>query len=213
MYLKSADIETIGGKRYLRVFMDDKYPYIVKHNGQELKCYDLLFEEPNMEDMGVLKKLAISLEKLNSYENVKTIRIANLFSNKTYENIARDKAIEIEDQENPDETILEAVEKEEKEEKDTAQEAKSFLAKVFGFSSDFEDESSNYFLELFKFVSFLDTKCKRVGDNGLLLSTSMNVLDTYKASSVFVKEEIVVEYFSFFFEYLPSKSLHAEIFS
>ena len=209
MFLKSSEIESINGENYLRIFLDKKYPFTVKHDGQELDCLDLLFKEPSMTDISALKKLAISLEKLNSYENVKTIRIANLFSRNTYDAIKRDKEAEIEEEESK--TIIEEIEKEEEAEKNVIDDVRLFLAKVFGFSSDFEDENTDYFVELSKFVEFVNAKCGREGSGSLVIPTNLSVLDKYKADSLFLKEEIVIEYLSFFFDHLPSKSLHMAI--
>lgn len=210
MFLKSSELENFNGENCLRIYLDSKFPYTVKHDGQELEALDFLFKEPTMADMAVLRKLAISLEKLNSYENVKTIRIANLFSRNTYEAIKEDKERqEVEDVEN--QTIIQEIEEEAKEEKSMVDEVRLFLTKVFGFSSDFEDENTDYFVELSKFIEFVNLKCFREGSGSLFIPTSLSVLDKYKADAFFLKEEIVVEYLSFFFDHLPSKSLHMAI--
>lgn len=209
MFLKSSEIESINGSNYLSVFVEKQFPYIVKHNGDDFEVYEFLFKEPSMEDISDLKKLAVSLEKIHYYENVKTLRMANLFSKNTYDEIKKDKEFEEELQET--ETIEEEIIKEEDKQKGYIDETRMFLSKVFGLASDYEDENTNYFVEIQKFIDFIEKRCFRRGDNNLLLPVKLSVLDKYKADSYFIKESLVVEFLSFFFDHLPSKSLHMTI--
>ena len=202
MYLKSSEIVKIGEKNYLRIFLEKEYPYLVKFSSkemdQEFEILEMLFEEPTSLDINDLRKLAVSLEKLASYDIVKSIRIANLFSREALEEL-REIQIENPEQQNKEKTTEDKIEA-----------SKSFLASIFEKSKDFEDESTDYFSELDKFFSFLNKKCGREHD-GIVLKNSINVIDKYNAISCFIKEEILIEYLSFFFDHLPSKSLHMSL--
>lgn len=210
MYLKSSELEPLNGSNYLRVYLEKGFPYTIKHNGDDFQIYDFLFKEPSMEDLADLKKLAVSLEKVHYYENVKSLRIANLFSKNTYDEIKKDKE-ELEENKEEPETIEQEIDQEEEQQKNYVDETRLFLSKVFGLASDYEDENTNYFVELQKFIDFIDKRCFREGENNLLLPVKLSVLDKYKADAYFIKECLVVEYLSFFFEHLPSKSLHMTI--
>lgn len=202
MYLKSSEIVRIGDKNYLNIFLDKKYPYSIKRiskNGEnDIDVLDMLFQEPEMSDISKLQKLGISLEKFSSYQNVKTIRIANLFSKDSLD-AYREKNIDevIEEQR----SLTDA---------DKVENCKIYVSKLLAMSTDFEDENSDYYQELSKFFSFLEEKCFRNHD-GLTIKNTLSNLDKYNAASCFIKEEIVTEYISFFFTHFPSRSLHLTI--
>ena len=107
MYLKSSEIVKIGEKNYLRIFLEKEYPYLVKFSSkemdQEFEILEMLFEEPTSLDINDLRKLAVSLEKLASYDIVKSIRIANLFSREALEEL-REIQIENHEQQNKEKT-------------------------------------------------------------------------------------------------------------
>lgn len=202
MHLKSSELARIGDKNYLHIFLDKKFPYSIKHiskNGDnDIEVLDMLFQEPEAADISKLQKLGISLEKFSSYQNVKTIRIANLFSK---DSLAAYR----------DENIKEEIEAaKEQTDADKIEDCKVYVSKLLAMSTDFEDENSDYYQELAKFFSFLEEKCYRNHD-GILLKNSLSNLDKYNAASCFIKEEIVTEYISFFFTHFPSRSLHLAI--
>lgn len=205
MFLKSSELERIGDKNYLRIFLDEKYPYKIKYNGDDVEILDFVFEEPSMQDITDLKKLGISIEKLISYQDVKTIRIASMFSRGLLDEARlsreEDEFDKIEEEELSDEKI-------EAKEKDRVKNCREFLANLLLKSNDFEDESSDFFLEMDKFFAFIDKKCGREHSNAIVHKASLSVLDKYHAISCFIKEEILIEYLSFFFIHFPSKSLH-----
>lgn len=201
MHLKSAEISKLGEHNYLQVFLEKEFPYKIKHNGNEFDNYELLFREPDAGDMMQLKKLGVSLEKLHYYQYAKSIKIANLFSREALASYHEQK-----EQQEAEETTK----SEEEKVIDHTDNCREFISKVFGLASDFEDESTDYFQELEKFFSFVESKCFREQD-GLAIKNSLSNLDQYKAKSYFIKEEIVIEYISFFFAHFPSKSLHINI--
>lgn len=199
MHLKSAEIIKLGEHNYLQVFLQKEYPYQIKHNGNEFDVYEFIFREPEAGDMLILKKLGISLEKLHSYQYAKSIKIANLFSKDSL-------AVYHENKEEQSEDAID----EEKKEVDYVANCKDFISRIFGLAADFEDESTDYYQELEKFFNFVESKCYREQD-GLAIRNSLSNIDKYKATSYFIKEEIIIEYISFFFAHFPSKSLHINI--
>lgn len=210
-FINSSELISIDGKNYLQIFFDRKYPYKIKHNSEELEVLDMLFKEPDMDDLSDLMKLSVSLEKLFAYENVKTIRIANSFSKDALESFMKPKATDEEFEEDDIENLQDQIEKEDKEEESEIENNKRFISKLLSNSSDFEDESSHYYLEIAKFIKFLDSKCFRNQELEMPVKCSLSNLDQYGADSLFLKEEILIQYLSFFLSHFPSKSLHQSL--
>lgn len=206
MFIESSEKTSNKDKNYLRIFLKNSYPYTIKHNDQDVDCLELLFEEPSMSDMSDLKKLGISLEKLISYESVKSIRIANSYSSESLE------AMLLFHKKQQEEKLLSKLPEdgealsEEDLDKSKIDDCRDFIQGTFNRSSDFENEDTDFYKELDKFFNFLDKKCKR-DHNGLLLQASLSLLDKYNADAIFIKQDIVTEYISFFFSHFPSRTL------
>ncbi|WP_435791206.1 hypothetical protein [Clostridium sp.] len=158
-----------------------------------------------MDDMSNLKKLGISLEKFISYENAKSIKTMNSYSKDAIESIFKYQ----EQQQKIKEEEELADPSEEKKEESQIDSCRSYLTSVFTRSSDFEDEDSNtdFYKELGKFTSYIESKARRDIDS-CLINLNLDLLKKYNAEYLFIIEEIIIEYFSFFFAHLPSKMFH-----
>ena len=193
--IKSSETVLIGDKNYLRIFLEKEYPYTIKSGDDEFEVLDFLFEEPNFKDSFELRKIAISLERLCSYETIKSIRTANTFSREALESL---RSAEMEDRKELQDS--------EEDNMDKSDVVRMFLYKTFAMASDYEDETcnTNYYLEMDKFFNFLEKRCFRE-HNDLVVKNSLSNIDKYNAISLFIKEEIAIEYVSFFFTNFPSK--------
>lgn len=193
MYIKTSELEKVGNKNYLRLFLDPKYSFIIKSDDKEKKVCELFFEEPNAHDISQLRRLGVSLEKLTSYQSLKSIKSMNMFSKETL-----------------DEFIKNAKENKEEldQESDDVESCRSYITDLFTSCADFENDDTDYFKELNKFYNFLEAKMFRM-ESDVLLSSDFSIFGNLTVSnSSFVKEAIVIEYISFFFDHFPSKSLH-----
>lgn len=201
MYIKSSQVEKIGEKNYLRIFLEKEYPYKVSFNGNEINMLDLVFEEPTSSDISELKRLSISLEKLYTYtEVVKPMQIMSY--------INEDRIKELRNYRNEEPQEEEPENKKELTPEEKIDSTEEFVSSILFRAQDFENNETNYFLELDKFFVFLDKKCNREHGDGLPLKTSLSILDVYNAQSLFIKEHLVIKYISFFFAHFPSRSLH-----
>jgi hypothetical protein len=207
MFIESSEVIKNNEKNYLRVFLSKDYLYSTRIDGNDVEMSELLFEEPSVNDISELKKLGVAIEKLASYDSVKSIRTANMFTKDQLEAI---RSIQQKEQEE----IVQNPEKEEvieeENEEDNINKSRFFMSDLLIRSGDFDNDDSNYYQELDKFIQFINKKCKK-DINGVFLQNDLNVLDKYKAKSIFIKESLVIEYVAFFFAHLPSRSLHMNL--
>jgi len=202
MYLKSSQIEKIGDRNFVRIFLEKEYPYKITYNGNEIEVNNFVFEEPNASDVSALQKLSVSMEKLFTYANViKSLKIMSYINQDRMDelNNSRDEEVETE-------AVTKKLTPEEKI--DTTRE---FVSSILLKANDFENTETDYYQELGRFFNFVDSKCYREHDDGIPYKSSISLLDIYHAESCFIKEEIVIEYLSFFFAHFPSRSLHATL--
>lgn len=209
MYLKSSEVQSINGKNYLRIYLEQDYFFVVKHNDQEISMNNIILEEPNSNDLVFLKRLAVSLEKLFTYiSSIKPLQIASYINSELMDNINSYK----ESQDFEEESLEESQELKEQIQKMTdVEKARFFIRDIFLKANDYQNNETDYYIELQKFVDFLQTKLYRELDDGLILKLSFDVFDKYLAESFIIKEELIIEYFAFFFAHLPSRSLQVSI--
>lgn len=201
MYLRSSELQNINGKNYIRIYLEKDYSFVIKHNGEEISMNNILLEEPNSNDLVFLKKLGISIEKLFTYTNaIKPLQLVSFINSDIMENINsfEDSKQEVEDERETQE-IAEKLSQQEK--------ARIFVRDIFLKANDFQNQETDYYLELQKFIDFVESKLYRDLDDNNPLSTSFDIFDKYLAESFVIKEELIIEYFSFFFAHLPSRSL------
>ena len=193
MYIKTSELKKVDDKNYLRLFLDPKYSFIVKSNEKEKKVCELYFEEPNAHDISQLRRLGVSLEKLTSYQSLKSIKSMNMFSKETLDEFIKNAKKNKEEIE---------------QEPNDVEDCKTYISDLFTSCADFETDDTDYFKELNKFSNFIEGKMQRM-ENDVLLDSSFSIFDNLSlAKSNFVKEAIITEYVSFFFDHFPSKSLH-----
>ncbi len=208
MYLKSAEVESINNKNYLRVYLEKDYPFIVKHDGQEISMNNILLEEPTSSDMIILKRLAVSVEKLFTYISaIKPLQIVSYINSELMDNLNSYKNSQ--EQETDDEISQETIEQIEK--LTPIEKARIFVRDIFLKANDYQTNETDYYIELQKFIDFIQTKLYREMDDGLVLKLSLDIFDKYLAESFIIKEELIIEYFAFFFAHLPSRSLQVSV--
>lgn len=204
MYLRSSELQNINGKNYIRIYLEKDYSFVIKHNGEEISMNNILLEEPNSNDVVFLKKLGMSLERLFTYTNaIKPLQLVSFVNSDLIENI---NSFEDSKKEN-----LETQNIEEYSEKLSPQEkARIFIRDIFLKANDFQNQETDYYLELQKFIDFVESKLYRDLDDNNPLSTNFEIFEKYLAESFIIKEELIIEYFSFFFAHLPSRSLQIQ---
>lgn len=200
MYLRSSELQNINGKNYIRIYLEKDYFFVVKHNGEDISMNNILLEEPNSNDLNFLKKLGIALERLFTYTNaIKPLQIVSHLNSDLMQDLNDFKQ---EEDIQADAEIKEEIEKLTKVEK-----ARFFVRDIFLKANDYQTQETDYYLELQKFIDFIQTKLYRELDDGLVLKLSFDIFEKFQAESFIIKEEIIIEYFSFFFAHLPSRSL------
>jgi len=208
MYLKSSEIQSISNKNYLRIYLEKDYSFVVKHNDQEISMNNILLEEPTSSDIIMLKRLAVSIEKLFTYISaIKPLQIVSYINSELMDNLNsyRESQNDLDEEEIPQE-ISEQIEK-----LSNVDKARIFIRDIFLKANDYQTNDTDYYIELQKFIDFLQTKLYRELDDGLVLKLSFDVLDKYLAESFIIKEELIIEYFAFFFAHLPSRSLQVNL--
>lgn len=216
MYLKSSEIISKGSKSYLHIFFDEKYSYSIKENLVERDYYDLYFEEPNANDLIALRNCSLAINKLYKYitqtqsltalKDIPADIIMAMMQKKVNEEIEFIKEENLE-QEAKNRDITE---EDEKKVLQSNLAYRSFMASLLEDSSDYSTADTDYFRELDKFVSFIDSKCKRLY-NDSMLNTSLEIFDKYNAASFFIKKSIISEYVGFFFAQFPCQILHDQV--
>ena len=201
-YITSSELHKTGDKNYLRIFLKPEFSYSIKADGEDQSFVELLFEEPNTSDISQLKDLGIAIEKLASYDSIKSIRIANTFSKESLELLRGQQ--EEETKELSDESKSEPTNEE------NILFSRLFISDLLIRSADFQNDETDYFKELQKFINFVNSKSKR-DINGIFANNDLSVFDKYNAKSIFIKEELIIEYVSFFFDHFPSRSLHMSL--
>lgn len=206
MYLKSSDLESINGKNYLRIFLQKEYSFVIKHNDQEISMNNILLEEPTSNDLVMLKRLGVSIEKLFTYiSSIKPLQVVSYINSELMDNINSYREEQADDEEIPQE-ISDQIEK-----LTAVEKARLFVTDVFLKSNDYQTNETDYYVELQKFIDFVQTKLYRELDDGLVLKLSFDVFEKYLAESFIIKEELIIEYFAFFFAHLPSRSLQISV--
>jgi hypothetical protein len=207
MYLKSSEIQPINGKNYLRVYLEKDYSFLVKHNDQEISMNNVLLEEPTSDDMAMLKRLAVSIEKLFTYISaIKPLQIVSYINS----DLMNDLNSYRDNQDQTDDEIPQEI-SEQIEKLTAVEKARIFVRDVFLKSNDYQTNETDYYIELQKFIDFLQNKLYRELDDGLVLKLSFDVFEKYLSESFIIKEELIIEYFSFFFAHLPSRSLQVSV--
>lgn len=198
MYLKSSEIQTINNKNYLRIYLEKNYSFVIKQNNEELVLNNIVLEEPSSNDIHFLKKLGISLEKLFTYTNaIKPLQAFSSINAEMVDSLNNYGAVE-----EIENTVEEEINKLSPQEK-----ARFFVRDIFLKANDFQNNETDYYVELQKFIDFIESKLYRELDDGLPLKTSFDIFEKYLAESFIIKEQIIIEYCSFFFAHLPSRSL------
>lgn len=202
MYLRSSELQTINGKNYLRIYLEKEYSYIVKHNGEDIVLNNILLEEPDSNDIQKLRELSTSIETLVTYVTaIKPLKISSYLRSETLDTLLQHNVEQNQEETENDEEKIENFELTKNNK------VKIFLQDLFAKSLDFKDNTSEYFVELQKFINFIDQKLYRELEDGIPLKTSINVFSKYLGDSDIIYKHIVIEYLCFFFAHLRSDSL------
>ena len=133
--------------------MNKEYPFPCKHNGEDSACYQLLFEEPNMKDLGKLSKISDALEVLFAYRFDKSVRIANLYTKESIESLSE----RLDQSEEEGETGAEVEQNVEVDRKDKI---RSSLNGIFSYTTDlfYPEDKREYSHIMGIITSILDEK-------------------------------------------------------
>ena len=191
-YINSTENETIDGKEYLHLYLNPKYGFDVKINGEEMLVNEIFIQAPTMStmDVGDVRKVSTVISKFEDIYNQELqrqlIRLSEEDKIKLF-SIAQEP-----------EKILEKV--------DPKLAVREHIGSILQISKSYESENSNFFTEFDKITYFLQKRLNRKLDDSLV-KIDFSIFDKHLGLKQFIIEEIFIEYVSFFFKHFPLESL------
>ena len=191
-YINSTETETIDGKEYLHLYLNPKYGFDVKINGEEMLVNEIFIQAPTMStmDVGDVRKVSTVISKFEDIYNQdlqrQLLRLSEEDKIKLF-SIAQEP-----------EKILEKV--------DPKLAVREHIGSILQISKSYESENSNFFTEFDKITYFLQKRLNRKLDDSLV-KIDFSVFDKHLGLKQFILEEIFIEYVSFFFKHFPLESL------
>lgn len=191
-YINSTETETIDGKEYLHLYINPKYGFDVKINGEEMLVNEIFIQAPTMStmDVGDVRKVSTVISKFEDIYNQdlqrQLLRLSEEDKIKLF-SIAQEP-----------EKILEKV--------DPKLAVREHIGSILQISKSYESENSNFFTEFDKITYFLQKRLNRKLDDSLV-KIDFSIFDKHLGLKQFIIEEIFIEYVSFFFKHFPLESL------
>ena len=208
MYLKSSEIIKSNGKEYLQIFLNKEYPYsrtIETREGIASEDrYEIWLEEPNALDYRDLQRCSIILERFFNYKIQQETREYAMKGEEEWELLEWKK-------QKMKESNPEPKKEAEPTEEERIDNRKQMLSIILTMCKTMRNdnilsEETDYYLELAKLFSFINKKLNIV-ESDLPFRASLDIFDKYKGKSYGIKEQILIEYISFFFAHFPSNSI------
>lgn len=205
MYLKSAELIKSQGKEYLQIFLNKDYPYsqeVETSDGKRMEDrYEIWMEEPNALDARDLQRASIILERFFNYKIQQETKEYAMKGEEEWELMEWKRQRMTETQPVPKEPT----------EQERLDNRKQMLAIILTMCRTMRNdnmlaEETDYYLELAKLFNIISKKLHIV-EGDCPLRSNLDIFDKYKGKSYGVKEEILIEYISFFFAHFPSNSL------
>jgi len=192
-FFTSVELDNREGVEYLHYFLDTKFSFKIKINGEEVDCNEIYIKAPTMaqKDVYDLRKCSLVIAKFEELNNEK---LAKQFLGLT------------EEQKTNLFSSVKELEESKPSEKEAIEGAKSYIKGLLKSCKYYEVENSNFFSEFDKIIFFLEQRVYR-DVNGALLKASFSLYDNLLAQKQFLLEEAFAEYVGFFFNHFPSESL------
>jgi hypothetical protein len=198
-YIKSSEIKNINNKNYLQIFLNKEYSFKANDNNVDKSYVEILLEEPNRSDLSNLKTISTIL---NDYQKkIEEESLRNFMKMNEDEKAKLMEAIEKTKNKPTEEKPLNAEER--------LESIKNSIKELFNYNN----AQTNYFDNLDSIFLFLKRKVFREFNNEVL-QTSFDLVITNNdnlpsiGSKVYLQEDLIIEYVSFFLKHFPSRSLH-----
>lgn len=192
-FITSSELEQINDSEYLHIYLDPKYSFTIKINGEEVDQNEIYIKAPTMiaKDVYDVRKVSSVIAKFEDLQNEKLSKeLARLTDEERARLFGSIKEIESSDKSDVD--FKEAV--------------KDHLKTLVKSSRSFELEKDSFFSEFDKISFFLEARLSRKMDDDLL-PTKFSIFDKHLGSKQFIIEAIFFEYVSFFSKHFPLESL------
>lgn len=205
--IESSEIVTVGEKKYLAIYLKQKFIPLFSINGNSIAHNPILIQEPSKSDYNDISKLSIALNKLCSFIEEQQAKHLQAFKNeelmeqlikRAKEHISeKDLNIEKQIKERVDNTIIVQT-----------------LLDILQNSGSYETDTEDYYSIVGKFREFLG---KKIGYDldGTFIQQLMLSLEYYEKYFPEIEpydfhvltEELIVSYISFFLGFFRSRIL------
>lgn len=192
-FFTSVELDNIDGIEYLHYFLNPKFSFKAKLNGEEIEQNEIYIKAPTMaqKDVYDLRKCSLVISKFEELNNDKLAKQFLALTEEQKSNLLGNVK-ELEDTKPSEQEAIEG--------------AKSYIKGLLKSCKYYEVENSNYFTEFDKIIFFLEQRLHR-DIEGSLFKASFTLFDNLLAQKQFLIEEIFAEYVGFFFNHFPSESL------
>lgn len=207
--IENSEITTISDKKYLAIYLKQKFIPVFSINGNLIAHNPILIEEPSKDkDYNAISKLSITLNKLCIFTEEQQVKNLEAFKDKELIEELIKRARENSNEESK------GVEKQVKEKIDTAIVSNTLLD-IFQLSDSYETDSEDFYSICGKFRDFLG---KKIGYDldGAFIPQPMLSFEYYEKyfpeiepyDFQILTEELIAIYISFFLGFFRSKKLY-----
>ena len=188
LFITTTELEQINDSEYLHIYLDPKYSFTIKINGEEVDQNEIYIKAPTMiaKDVYDVRKVSSVISKFEDIRNQKlTKELARLTEEEKIRLFGTVKEaqeeLESADKSDIDFTVL----------------IKAHLEQVMKDSRSFELEKDSFFSEFDKISFFLESRLSRKMDNDLL-PVNFTIFNKHLGLKQFIIEAVFLEYVGFF---------------
>ena len=207
--IENSEITTIGDKKYLAIYLKQKFIPVFSINGNSIAHNPILIEEPSKDkDYNAISKLSITLNKLCTFTEEQQVKNLEAFKDKELIEELIKRAKEHTEEENQN------IEKQVKGKVDTTI-VNNTLLYIFQLSDSYETENEDFYSICGKFRYFLGKKIGYDLDGSFIPQPMLNFefyekyfpeMEPYDFQ--ILTEELIAIYISFFLGFFRSKKLY-----
>lgn len=194
-FIISSDIDAVEGIEYLHLYLDPKFSFKIKLNGEEVEENQIYIKAPTLSSTDVydIRKCSSVIAKFEEDKNNKMTRELKSLKEDELQKLMK---------------LYEDVNKDKKElsEEDFKNSCREHIQDILRSSKVYQLDKDDFYSEFDKLIHFLQKRAFRMFE-GAMLPLPFEAFNHLFAQKQFLFEAVFAEYVSFFSKHFPLESL------